>query len=184
MLLIRDGMCAADEPRMRMGGIPLVPEDFEWPACRTCDGAMQFLAHLPLDTGTISVFYCQNDPGMCDEWDAASGGTRAYFFSNPLRPAAVPAEGKTLLGATMGLRLQCEETPTRELIMGQVGGDPGWLQNDETPLCPECTSPMAFAAELQEGHDFATAAANFGGSGRGYVFRCDHCMTAAFLWQC
>lgn len=67
MLLIHDGACAPDAPRMRMGGIPLAPEGFEWPTCRTCEGAMQFLAHLPFDTGTISVFFCQNDPGLCDE---------------------------------------------------------------------------------------------------------------------
>jgi hypothetical protein len=183
MLLIYDGACAADEPRARMGGIPLVPQDFEWPACRTCDGAMQFLAHLPLDTGTISVFYCQNDPGMCDEWDAAAGGTRAYVFSGPLRPAAVPNDGVTLLRGSTGLHLQSEEAPTQAPVVGHISGDPDWQQNDETPLCSACTSPMTFTAELEEGHDFATAA-NFGGGGRGYVFRCDQCTTAAFLWQC
>jgi len=166
-----------------MGGVPLVPEGFEWPACRTCGGAMQFLAHLPLDTGTISVFYCQNDPGMCDEWDATAGGTRAYVFSDPLRPAVVPDEGVTLLRGTTGLRLQPEEAPAQAPIMGRVGGDPDWLQSDETPLCSGCTSPMRFTAELKEGHDYTTAA-NFGGGGRGYVFRCDHCSTAALLWQC
>lgn len=166
-----------------MGGIPLVPEDFEWPSCRTCGGAMQFLAHLPLDAGTISVFYCQNDPGLCNEWDAAAGGTRAYVFSEPHRPAVVPGEGATLLGGTTGLRLEPEDTPAQAPILGRVGGDPDWLQNDETPLCPQCTSPMRFTVELEEGHNFATAA-NFGGGGRGYVFRCGHCTTAAFLWQC
>ena len=152
-----------------MGGIPLVPEGFEWPACRTCEGPMQFLAHLPFDAGAISVFFCQNDPGMCDEWDAAAGGNRAYVFSAPLQPAAVPDDGVPLLGAVTGLRPQTEETPTRTQVLGHVGGDPDWLQNDETPLCPACMSPMTLTAELEEGHDLATAA-NFGGGGRGYVF--------------
>jgi hypothetical protein len=183
MLLIYDSACAADAPRMRMGGVPLVPLDFEWPTCRTCDGAMQFLAHLPFENGTISVFYCQNDPGMCDEWDAAAGGTRAYIFAQPLQPASVPDVGATLLRGTTGLRLESEETRTQAPILGHVGGEPDWLQNDETPLCLECASPMTFTAELEEGHDFATAA-NLGGGGRGYVFRCDHCRAAAFLFQC
>src|SRR5206468_21953 len=107
----------------------------------------------------------------------------AYVFSEPLRPAVLPGEGATLLGGTTGLRLELEGTPTQAPILGRVGGDADWLQNDETPLCPQCTSPMTCAVELEEGQDLATAA-NFGGGGRGYVFRCGHCSTAAFLWQC
>ena len=95
----------------------------------------------------------------------------------------MPDEGIALLGGTTGLRLQAEETPTQAPILGHVGGHPDWLQSDETPLCSACASLMTFTAELEEGHDFATAA-NFGGCGRGYVFRCDRCTTAAFLWQC
>ncbi|MEU9045289.1 MULTISPECIES: hypothetical protein [unclassified Kitasatospora] len=42
---------------------------------------------------------------------------------------------------------------------------------------------MTFTAELEEGCDFATSA-NFGGGGRGYLFSCQPCGEAAFLWQC
>ncbi len=42
---------------------------------------------------------------------------------------------------------------------------------------------MAFVVQLEEGHDYRTAA-NFGGAGRGYGFACQPCGTAAFLWQC
>src|ERR1700761_8132918 len=121
---------------------------------------MQFVAHLPLDVGTISVFYCQNDPGMCDEWDATAGGTRAYVFSEALRPATVPDEGVTLLSAPTRFRLQPEEAVAQGPILGRVGGEPDWLQNDETPICADCTMPMTFTAELEEGYDH-TAAANF-----------------------
>ncbi len=167
---------------MRTGGVPLAPEGFEWPTCRTCNGAMQFLAHLPLDEGVISVFFCQNDPGLCADWDATGGGNRAYIFAGQLQPASVPAEGVTLLGTATRLRLHPEETASQVPILGRVGGEPDWLQHDETPLCSGCSVAMTFVAELEEGYDFATAA-NFGGGGRGYVFRCGRCMTAAFLWQ-
>ncbi|MER5978572.1 hypothetical protein ABT142_18960 [Streptomyces sp. NPDC001857] len=41
---------------------------------------------------------------------------------------------------------------------------------------------MTFTAELEEGNDFTTSA-NFGGGGRGYLFNCQPCRQAAFLWQ-
>lgn len=113
MLLIYDGQCAPDASTIRMGGIPLVPVGFEWPTCRTCDGAMQFLAHLPLEVGVISVFFCQNDPGMCADWDATSGGNCAYLFLDALEPAAVPTEGVTLLGAATGLSRHPEHAPRK-----------------------------------------------------------------------
>jgi hypothetical protein len=40
---------------------------------------------------------------------------------------------------------------------------------------------MTFAVQLEEGHDYRTAA-NFGG-GSGYGFTCPPCGRAAFLWQ-
>ncbi|MEJ8640247.1 hypothetical protein WKI68_00115 [Streptomyces sp. MS1.HAVA.3] len=65
---------------------------------------------------------------------------------------------------------------------GILRGEPDWIQDDETPDCPSCATHMAFAAELEEDYDFATGA-NFGGGGRGYVFTCQPCGEAAFLWQ-
>ncbi|MDX6328614.1 MAG: hypothetical protein QOI83_997, partial [Streptomycetaceae bacterium] len=43
---------------------------------------MQFLAQLPLDDGrgVLAVFVCQNDPGMCEDWDPVAGGNRALVF--------------------------------------------------------------------------------------------------------
>ncbi|MDX2642327.1 hypothetical protein PV341_01845 [Streptomyces sp. PA03-1a] len=182
MLLIHDGEAAPDAPVLRTGGVPLVPEGFVWPTCRNCAGALQFLAHLPVDGGAVAVFFCQNDPGMCDDWDAAAGGNRAYLFTGPLGPAAVPAEGETLLGAVTALRPQPVDVATTAPVLGRLGGEPDWLQNDETPSCPSCAAPMAFVAELEEGHDHATSA-NFGGGGLGYTFVCRPCERAAFLWQ-
>ncbi|MEU8513847.1 hypothetical protein AB0C76_19990 [Kitasatospora sp. NPDC048722] len=182
MLLIHDGETTDDASVPRTGGVPLVPGGFVWPTCRACGGAMQFLAHLPLDTGVFSVFFCQNDPGMCDDWDAASGANRAYVFSGELTAATVPADGETLLGAVTALRLHRDDEPVDGLVLGRLGGEPDWIQDDETPDCPSCATRMTFTAELEEGYDFATSA-NFGGGGRGYLFDCRPCGEAAFLWQ-
>ncbi|MGW1197911.1 hypothetical protein ACWD4B_19035 [Streptomyces sp. NPDC002536] len=182
MLLIYDGVATADAPVLRTGGIPLVPEGFAWPRCHECGGAMQFLAHLPLGIGVVAVFFCQNDPGLCDDWDATGGANRAYLFTGELSPAAVPDEGVTLLGAVTALRCRPAGAPTAEPVLGRLGGAPDWIQGDETPDCPHCAAPMTLTAELEEGYDFATSA-NFGGGGRGYVFSCHPCGKAAFLWQ-
>jgi hypothetical protein len=182
MLLIRGGETPADAPDLRTGGVPLVPDGFVWPICRECGGPLQFLAHLPLETGAIAVFFCQNDPGMCDDWDAGSGANRAFVFRGRLTPATVPAQGETLLGAVTALLPHPADAPTAAPVLGRLGGEPDWLQADETPDCPTCATRMTFTAELEEGADFRTSA-NFGGCGRGYVFHCHPCDEAAFLWQ-
>ncbi|WP_327174242.1 hypothetical protein OG599_02400 [Streptomyces sp. NBC_01335] len=80
------------------------------------------------------------------------------------------------------LRLDPADEPTDEPVLGRLGGEPDWIQGDESPDCPVCATRMMFTAELAEGYDFATSA-NFGGGGRGYVFHCPPCGEAAFLWQ-
>jgi hypothetical protein len=182
MLLIDGGEAVADAPELRTGGVPLVPEGFVWPNCRECGRPMQFLAHLPLHFGTVAVFFCQNDPGMCDDWDATGGANGAFVFSGHLTAATVPAEGETLLGAVTALRPHPADVPTAEPVLGRLGGEPDWIQGDETPDCSSCMARMTFTAELEEGADFATSA-NFGGGGRGYIFHCRPCSEAAFLWQ-
>ncbi|WP_189554415.1 hypothetical protein [Streptomyces lavendofoliae] len=182
MLLIHGGKAVADAPELRTGGVPLVPDGFVWPRCRECGGAMLFFAHLPLDPGVIAVFLCQNNPGLCDDWDATAGANRAFVFEGRLSAATVPADGETLLGAVTALRPHPADTPTAEPVLGRLGGEPDWLQGDETPGCPSCGAPMSFTAEFEEGADFATSA-NFGGGGLGYVFHCRPCSEAAFLWQ-
>ena len=106
-LMVYAGAAADDDAEItRTGGIPLVPAEFNWPLCRACQGPMQFLAQVMSgDRGmgeqraVLSVFTCQNDPGLCDEWDAAAGGNQALIFpADGLVPAVVPAGPATLLG--------------------------------------------------------------------------------------
>ena len=205
-LMVHAGAVAEDAAVTRTGGIPLAPEGFSWPSCRTCEGPMRFLAQVMLgDLGmsapqdVLLIFMCGNDPGMCEEWDAAAGGNHALVFAagGRLAPAAVPADPDTVLAEVSAVRYvtmnadyddartawaEREGRPAGD-VLGQLGGQPAWIQNDETPACSQCGKPMGFVAQLEEGHDYRTAA-NFGGAGCGYGFACQPCGTAAFLWQC
>lgn len=165
---------------------------------------MQFLAQIrvadadPGIAGLLSVFMCQNHPGLCEDWDATAGGNRAFRFgADALQGAAVPDDGVTLLDETSAIDFEQVEADdylhARDLwsrttgrsvreVLGQVGGQPAWLQNDETPTCSGCNEPMAFIVQLEEGHDHRTSA-NFGGGGCGYGFGCRSCSRAAFVWQ-
>lgn len=182
-----------------------MPAGFDWPLCDECDGPMQFLAQVRLDdidaadAALLSIFMCQNDPGLCDEWDATAGGNRAFVFPlGELTPSAAPS-GDTVLAPETSAVTYVPVTdsagydearehwrsesgrPLRD-VLGQLGGAPAWLQFDQTPACPACALPMSFVVQLEEGHDHRTGF-NFGGGGCGYGFRCRSCATAAFLWQ-
>ncbi len=203
-LMTYAGPVSADAPGTRTGGVPYTPSGFEWPRCRECAGPMQFLAQVILSdveadgVGLLSIFMCQNDPGLCDEWDATAGGNRAFTFgADAVHVATSPGDGIALLEETCAVSFEefdaedyleaperwhkRTDRPARE-VLGQVGGRPAWLQNDETPLCGGCAQPMTFVVQLEEGHDHQTSM-NFGGGGCGYGFRCGSCGTAAFLWQ-
>lgn len=204
ILMTYAGPVAADAAGTRIGGVPQTPAGFSWPVCGECDGPMQFLAQVDLaataggGTGLFSVFMCQNDPGMCDDWDATSGGNRAFVFgAGAVHSAVPPDDGVTMLKAVCAVAFERVEADgylaaaeewsrltgrdARE-VLGQAGDAAQWLQNDETPDCGECSRPMTFVVQLDEGHDHHTAI-NFG-NGWGYGFRCAPCGTAAFLWQC
>ncbi|MFD0141884.1 MULTISPECIES: YwqG family protein [unclassified Streptomyces] len=187
-LLLHGGATAPAASVSRAGGLPLVPEGFVWPLCAECGGAMQFIAHLDRGADVVSVFMCQNEPGMCEEWDPAAGGNRAYVFpTEGLLPATAPAVGETRLDKVSVLVARPVEAETYgeedtfgpvdgKEVLGQLGGQPYWLQWDETPDCAGCGRGMAFVAQLDQ-------VANFGG-GYAYVFVCEGCSRAAFLWQC
>jgi hypothetical protein len=150
----------------------------------------------------MAVFMCQTDPGMCDAWSSTGGANAAFLFPvagltamaqpevddpetvnlgacNAVRPAESPVED---------YGTACEEwarTTGAEPrhVLGQLGGRPDWLQNDETPSCPACGRAMDLAAQLEEGPHHATNM-NFGGCGSAYAFVCGTCREGAFLWQC
>jgi uncharacterized protein YwqG len=193
-------------PDATVGGRPLADATTRWPCCSSCMGPMQFLAQFPLDSleeanghhdQTLLLFQCQNDPGMCDEWDPNAGGNAALLVQSSFRvPLQVP-KGETLLSGESRLRRvsyqavhaqntddddYCEavDAPASKVV-GKLGGAPLWIQSDETPNC-ECGSPMAFVAQLECS---GGGGINFGDCGAGYAFVCAPCRDRAkFLWQC
>lgn len=199
------GSAAMDSAVVAFGGLPAAPEsvDFAWPTCSGCSGSLKYLGRVPhpIDTSKrVLLFQCGNMPGMCDDWDAESGGNRALVISavGDVRTVARPTTGVTILDCHWAgtvhpasgksydaARSRAIEsgTPSRG-ILGCLAGEPEWVQGDETPECPGCERPMILAAQLEEGPDHGTAM-NFGGGGCAYVFVCSCPLDEArFLWQC
>lgn len=192
-LMIYGGPAAEDAPGTRTGGLPLVSSGFQWPVCHTCAGHMQFLAQVRRDADYLSIFMCQNDPGLCDEWDAEGGGNLALVVpAERLTAATPPPTGDTRLPEVSAVTYTEVEDqdydqaraawPDQRDVLGQLGGEPAWIQGDETPNCRTCGEPMLFVAQLEEGHNYETSA-NFGGGGSAYAFTCRTHPLAAFLWQ-
>lgn len=200
-LLVSDEVARVDAPVL-FGGLPSAPDatGFAWPRCVTCNGPMQYQGRVPhpVDAGKRVLFFqCANDPGMCDEWDATSGGNAAMVLNltgvevpvEPPSDGVVSLDGqwsaRTVLadGDTYEQAREASEEPRRQ-ILGRLRGEPEWLQGDETPACTACGQSMLLAAQLEEGPDHVIAM-NFGGCGNGYLFAC-RCPadTATFLWQC
>jgi uncharacterized protein YwqG len=160
------------------------------------------------DPGLLLIFQCQNSPGMCDEWDPNSGGNAAIIVhGNTMTPMAVPTltpeeiekglSGETLLSKVDGVLLQeydgslrknspddayCDALENSDLVvLGKIGGQPLWIQGDETPQC-SCGNKMTFLMQLE---CVGAGGINFGDMGSGYAFACQTCKDKAkFLWQC
>ena len=187
------------------GGLPAAPagQALDWPTCRACQGPMQFLGQLglPVPDGDAPaavdelalLFMCQNDPGCCDEWDANAGGNAVrVVLATDLKAQSAPASGETQRDVRHGARLthtalgydQARGDFPPRAVLGMVGGEPSWLQGDETPDCDACGQPMRFLAQLEEGPEHASEM-NFGG-GCAYVHlcRCAETAKAKLLWQC
>lgn len=167
---------------------------------------MQFLAQISLAETEIDeltgrdqillIFECQNEPGMCDDWDADGGGNAALLVRVDSGGAVdPPTSGETTLPAESLVSLRaCDSSVSAETddhyvaasddgqnVLGKIGGAPLWIQDDETPDC-ECGSKMTFVALLEER---GGGGLNFGGGGTGYAFACTKCQDKGkFLWQC
>jgi len=210
LLIYEKDAPAQEEVENRFGGLPLVPEKqpISWPLCHQCNGPMQFLGQLVAlakeqkDDSLILLFMCKNDPGGCDEWDSDMGGNCAISIpaSTDMKILQAPDKENTTRNSVYGIYIEEEAvdnyeqarenwtTENTELyVLGQLFGQPDWIQFDQTPICNSCNKLMRFVAQLEEGpnlppnHDTAM---NFGG-GCAYIFDC-LCGTkeAKMLWQC
>ncbi|WP_338845073.1 hypothetical protein V8J88_15375 [Massilia sp. W12] len=183
------------------GGRPsAAASSFVWPQCSSCEGNMQFLGQIRSSPEELLLlFMCQNEPGGCAEWDADEGANRVLAVSpDDLQLITPPEEGETVLALRYGAQLveadlahydqarmawAAEHAALPREVLGQLGGQPLWLQGDATPQCDACEQPMQFVAQLEQGPD-PDVEMNFGG-GCAYVFRCA-CQKggAKMLWQC
>ncbi len=179
---------------------------------------MMFLAQILLpETGIeafakrdqlLLVFQCQNDPGMCDDWDAELGSNTVLVVPTkglvPIKPPTVTAadreenrDGPIALDSEQSIRTtDYDDTSQDESdddayvnalgeegsgVIGKLGGRPAWIQGDETPKC-SCRRKMIFVAQIENN---AAEGINFGDLGSGYVFACKYCNDKAkFTWQC
>lgn len=180
------------------GGLPVkaVNTTIDWPVCRNCHGAMQYLGKIKTDLGLELIFMCSQEPGMCDDWDANGGGNKVLVIENTdsLEYVQPTQSENTLRETEYGAKIIEDQhseyfeshqqwSGEKREILEQLSGQPEWIQNDETPSCDCCQKQMRFVAQLEEGPDYRTAM-NFGGAGSAYLFDCPQGKTAKFLWQC
>lgn len=185
------------------GGLPSARSgQVSWPVCQ-CKSPMQFLGQLRAQDASgdrlLLLFMCQAKPGLCDEWDANAGGNAVLVVGAGQLESMPAPGGENVVRATRygaftvpveaasydDARSHWASSTGQAMrqVLGQLGGQPSWIQGDETPSCDQCGEGMAFVAQLEEGPDHQTAM-NFGG-GCAYVFQCARCdASAKLLWQC
>jgi uncharacterized protein YwqG len=68
----------------------------------------------------------------------------------------------------------------------KLGGEPDWIQNDETPICPNCGSKMEFICQIDSidyGKKKDEKEYMFGDVGMLYNFFCFSCEEAKTIFQ-
>jgi hypothetical protein len=61
----------------------------------------------------------------------------------------------------------------------QIGGEPCWIEEEETPTCPRCGKEMTFLAQI----DSISPEVSFGDVGIVYVFYCFDCLEGKVFAQ-
>ena len=79
-------------------------------------------------------------------------------------------------------------------LRSKLGGDPNWVQGDDTPACPQCGEPMSFVGQIdsiehKEDHnphrqEYREQDFMFGDVGVIYVFFCFDCSETKSVFQC
>lgn len=69
----------------------------------------------------------------------------------------------------------------------KFGGNPTWIQNDETPKCPSCKDRMDFIAQIDSidytGSAITSGEYMFGDVGIIYLFFCFNCGVSKSVFQ-
>lgn len=98
-------------------------------------------------------------------------GNPESFPEIPLRMEPETSKAKALVDGTFG----CQAAGDRH----KLGGKPDWLQDDETPDCPECEEPMDFYGQL----DNLGSVEGLKDGGMIYVFLCRECYVTEAVLQ-
>jgi len=155
------GTAATQCPACGVTAIPILRLDLRDP----------LLAGLGLRRRTYPVHWCID----CCDWgplffDLATEEPTAIGATEP--PLPTDHEESDLMERDVTL------ATAHRKVASRIGGEPGWIQQDETPDCPRCGDPMAFVLQLAGTRDI-----DFCDEGRLYSFACPHCSVSATLIQ-
>jgi hypothetical protein len=208
----------------KLGGSPVFYQPVSWPVCSNCGKEMDFLAQVPLQnpisfSSSYAMAYIFMCPGKfdergwldCETWEPFSGANKVIIqeYSDDMiavsRTSEYPDYSIELIRASEPNIDTTDYSFSEELLTSvyeatKLGGVPTWLQDNETPICPNCHKPMTFVAQFvaeldgmlpgdprkRKEKDYKFF--HFGGDdGIGYLFICqDECSDkcSVFLWQC
>ena len=156
--------------------------------CPHCGCATNLMAQLDLSDralpktalgrGRLPVFWCLE----CLEWDAAffnlSGSVPKPFNAagRKTKPGRIKTGGENL--AERWVTLIPVASRKKAGRKSKAGGQPAWIQMDETPGCPKCEKSMAFVLQLA-----SDSRISYGDMGMLYAFACPECRVTASLIQ-
>jgi uncharacterized protein YwqG len=88
------------------------------------------------------------------------------------------------------------EYPRNLGLRTKLGGDPEWIQGENTPDCPSCKKPMTFVAQIDSAEHWSKTNPlsrepgreqqdyMFGDVGMIYVFFCFECLETKSVFDC
>lgn len=135
------------------------------------------LPRSPLGKRQVPVFWCF----ACAYWEPT------FFDLSGASPRTLGKKRKT---SKISAALELTELEPRTLALvpalagkkvgrkSKLGGDPAWVQNDESPECPKCRKEMAFFLQIA-----SDSQVTFADMGLLYAFVCPECRVTASLVQ-
>ncbi len=167
-------------PVTKMGGQPVWLQAPQWPVSRLLGEPMMFIGQFRLDAERelrmAYVFMAAGDEYVDGTWEPEGGENAVIVQPEGSVPAFVAV---TDISEGPSWPVQ-DHLPVNQQLHGDekawefLGGEPVWLQGDETPgpgwqLIGQLTDRL--------GH-------NFGDAGIGYIFVSADGTEGRFLWQC